>query len=712
MGNSPATGLSTIRFSVGFISFVLIAVIFSCKERVSDRRFKGSFEEEVIGRFKTISYGRSHLTFSEFLSMGGYQAIEEREMERTTVEFQDGIAQITPGRNHIRVRVKMSIDYDYRKDILPFIEISVTCGEGERFFGFGEWADYADATGLIREIWTQEQHVGGDDGMKPFPFGKVLTYFPVPFFISSQHYAFFVSGYARMEFSMCHNEKVWKVKVFSDDLEFFIFSWKEKPLEAIENFTEIVGRQKTPPIWAFGNWLDEILGQDRVLQTAVWARENGVPSSAIWTEDWAGGVWRTDTIYNIAGWDVEEDKNLYPAMRELSLELKKLGFKFLGYFHHFISPDKKIYPQAVTSDILLKSRDGKIKIYFHPVEMKTTMIDLLNPETQNFMYSIMRRKLELGFSGWMADFAEWVTPDLVSYDGKTGWEFHNLYPYLWAKLNRDFFDKHKKDGDFVFFSRSGYTGSWIFSPVVWQGDQNTSFERFDGIGSIIPSMTSIGIAGVANVGPDIAGYTSLGGTSSKELYIRWTAICAFVPVFRTHHGTSPFLNWRFNKDRETTEIFKFYATEHMRIVPYIYNLSRLAERKGYPAVRHLFLEYPHIVRYLPEKLEVIEQQFLLGENILVVPIVEKGTEIREAFIPPGVWLDYFSNHIEYDGGKEGKFVEMRIPIGKISVLVKKGSCIDVFEPVPHSLVPIDIEIKKRYDLLDIGDVKIKQKCFR
>lgn len=690
------------KFSLILVLFFTIAF---CKGE------KQSLEQSIISRFEKVDYGKSKLSFSEFANIGGYQKIEEEEIERKSVGFD--IIKKHYGNDYIKFQVNFAgIDASYKDDILPFVEISVRCGEGERFFGFGEWADYADATGLKREIWTQEQHFGtGDDNNPPRPFGEVSTYFPVPFFISSQNYAFFVSGYSRMEFYMCDSQNFWKVKVFSDNFEFFIFFWNKKPFEAIEKFTALVGRQRTPKIWAFGNWLDQVLGQEYVLNTAKWARENKIPASAIWTEDWAGGTWRTQDIYSIAGWDKQEDKKLYPNIKELSENLKELGFKFLGYFHTFVPVERTVYQDALSIGILMKDKNGSVRYYLHPAEGKTTLIDFSNPKALNFIYENFERAAKLGFSGWMADFGEWVTPDIFTYDGKSGWEIHNMYPYIWAKLNREFWESYKPDGDFVFFSRSGFTGSWKYSPVVWQGDQNTTFERFDGLGSIIPMMTSIGIAGVSNVGPDIAGYTTLGIPSDKELYLRWVSICAFVPVFRTHHGTTPLLNWRFDKDSETTEIFRFYATEHMKLVPYIYKLSKLAEEKGYPAVRHIFLEYPKVVRYLPEKLETIEQQFLLGDSILVAGIVEKGKSSREVYIPPGKWVDYFSPSSKYDGGDDGRFLEVNIPLGKIFVLVKEGSCIEVFDPVPHTLLSVSDDVKKRYEIIDINGTTIKQKCF-
>jgi len=44
------------------------------------------------------------------------------------------------------------------------------------------------------------------------------------------------------------------------------------------------------------------------------------------------------------------------------------------------------------------------------------------------------------------------------------------------------------------------------------------------------------------------------------------------------------------------------------------------------------LEYLHVVEFLPENKEIIEQEFLLGDKILVAPIVERRKTERVVFI--------------------------------------------------------------------------------
>ncbi len=703
----------SIKIVFLFLSLAKIPLIFLFCSKVK--------EDELRVRLNLVKIvvGTSSLKFEEILQTSGFLDIKEELISQKEFKVNFGQDFISDSLyvkfkryNGYQVieAIALNLDFDYKKDILPFIEFWFECQDGERFFGFGEWSDYADATGLTREIWTQEQHVGrGNDSDPPFPVNRVTTYFPVPFFISSRNYAFFLTGYARMEFSMCENDKYWKAKIYDSVVNALVFRWEKKPLEAVEKFTEIVGRQKVPPLWAFGNWIDEIFGQENVLNTVVWLRKNKIPSSAIWTEDWAGGRWTTPTIYNIGGWDTEHSRELYPEIERLSQELKKFGFKFLGYFNTFVPDHHKSHAESREKDILFRDRDGNIRYFWTP-EGRAAIVDILSETGAQYMKDVMKKIADLGFSGWMADFGEWVLPSFIS-GGKTGWEFRNLYPYLWAKINYEFWESYSP-GDYVFFSRSGFTGSWKFSPVVWQGDQNTSFERFDGLGALVPQMTSVGMAGVANVGPDIAGYTTLfSGPSDKELYIRWTSLCAFVPIFRTHHGTEPKRNWRFDKDTETTLVFKRWAEEHIRLAPTFYELSKIAQSRGYPIVRHIFLEYPEVVKYLPEKLEVIEQQFLIGDSLLVAPIVKRGETKREVFIPPGIWFNYFSRNESFSGGENGKFIEIEVPVGEIFVVVKKGSCIKVFDPIPHTLLQVSADVKEQFEITDISNAEIKEICF-
>ena len=72
---------------------------------------------------------------------------------------------------------------------------------------------------------------------------------------------------------------------------------------------------------------------------------------------------------------------------------------------------------------------------------------------------IIKRALDLGISGWMADFSEYLMVDgAVFSSGQSALELHNQWPLRWGKLNREAFEEYNKTGEAVFWMRAGYAG--------------------------------------------------------------------------------------------------------------------------------------------------------------------------------------------------------------------------------------------------------------
>jgi alpha-glucosidase (family GH31 glycosyl hydrolase) len=60
-------------------------------------------------------------------------------------------------------------------------------------------------------------------------------------------------------------------------------------------------------------------------------------------------------------------------------------------------------------------------------------------------------------------------------------------------------------------------------------------------------------------------------------------------------------------------------------------MAREASKTGEPIVRSLEYQYPH------EGYGDVDDQFLLGPDILVAPVLEKGARARSIVLPPGQW---------------------------------------------------------------------------
>lgn len=672
------------------LSFIILLVLCGKKVKEDVEITSESFTIRYLGkdvlRSGRIKFLKVNVSVEQIL--GGYFKFKEEVSKASYAKlFKTGEVQSEIGTARLRIRREGEvtiISVEKLEGDFNRVELEFDCFDDEHFLGLGEWFDSVDARGKVRRIWTQEGHISRGEGEdKAFPIWEFTTYFPAPYFLSTRFYAFMLKTTSMSIFDMCRDE-TWKVQVDDTDFEIVLIHG-ERPLDIILKFTELEGIPPVPPKWAFSPWIDSIKGQDRVLSEAEFIRENKIPCSVIWTEDWRGGREMGFGVYTIGGWGKEPDRSLYSDIEELAGKLNSMGFKFLAYFNTFLVKGREEYEEAFRKGYLVRTTSG----IFHAVapEGEAALLDLTNPSAREWMKGIMRKIADLGFSGWMADFGEWLPYNAQLYDGRWGAEAHNEYPILWQELNKEFWDEYTHTGDYIFFTRSGYIGTQGLSPVVWPGDQNTDWMFSDGLPSVIPAGISAGIMGVVMFGPDIAGYTSLPGlmpTSTKELYIRWTQQGAFSPVMRTHHGVMPEDNWRYNKDKETLEIFKKYAEIHSKLFPYLYSYAKRRE----PIIRHVFVEFPEVVDIMDERMEGwegswLDYEYMLGEYMLIAPVVKEGATRRKLYLPEGSWYDFFSDK-RFEGGK---FVEVSAPLQKIPVFIR--GIIPLLASAPDTFVEVD-----------------------
>jgi alpha-glucosidase len=622
------------------------------------------FKDKKLLRIKKIFFSDYDLKIEENFIVGGF--------------FKKSY---TPKKkNEVNIKEKMSFSADGQKlfintktDGENSVELEIECDGKELFFGMGMWFDSSISNQKKRFIWVEEGHVGGDDDNPPFPDGEIKTYFPLPFFISNKNYGFLLKSFSPSVFDFCSEEKeTLKIILFDSEFSAELY-YAPHPLEIVSIYTERTGRPKPVPDWVFSAWIDAIGGSENVRKTAKLIREKGIRADVIWTEDWRGGKKIESLgIYTIGG-GTKPSRELYPDFETLAAELKSMGFKFLGYFNSFVLEGDEGWDELIKNNALVKYENGEIVKVSVPESqtaggVKAGILDLTNEFALNWMKLVMR-SAEKYFDGWMADFGEWVPANSKLSDNSTGLKSHNKYPILWQKLQRDFWEEVRPNGDFVFFTRSGYIGTQSLSPVVWPGDQNTSWEKYDGLRSAVVAGISLSFTGVSLYGSDIAGYTSLISPSDKELYIRWTQFGAFSPVMRTHHGTNPDKNWRFDKDDETLALFKFYSEIHEKLKDYLKEYHQKAVEKGFPIIRHILLQNPEYEKFLQSDPECFETEYMLGDYILVAPVVEKGKRERNVFFPSGEWVDIFDSRVYRGPG----FFKVQAPLWKIPAFFKKGS---------------------------------------
>ena len=291
-----------------------------------------------------------------------------------------------------------------------------------------------------------------------------------------------------------------------------------------------------------------------------------------------------------------------------------------------------------------------------------------------------------GAMGWMADFAEGISMDVVSETG-LGHEFHNEFPVKWAETCRKAIAMNKfTEENVVFFSRSGGIASPRQSTLMWMGDQVrpmavrttrvflthrlqlTSWDEYDGMKSALGGILAGGLSGFSLTHSDVGGYTMVKVLykRSEQLMKRWTEMNAFSDsVFRTHEGINPDDSQQAYDDC-CAEHFATFSRLHRELYKVIKKtLIKEASETGAPLARHLLLHYPQDpFVYKPES----RFQFLLGPNILVCPVFEDGVESVKCYVPEekAGWTHVFTRKVY--GKTGGEVIDCEAPLGRPCVL--------------------------------------------
>lgn len=546
----------------------------------------------------------------------------------------------------------------------------------EHLYGFGEYGDGPRQRPGRWSTWSEEGPVGLGPlspwlrwtGRVPIPRGYRATYAPSPTWLSSQGYGAWVDQSERIDWAL--NGARRSVRLWAPRLDLHLVTGPDVRT-IIQRRSTILGAPSMPPIWQFSPWNDAVQGEHEALTLASRLREHGIPSSAIWIEDWTGS-WQDHRRFWMRPLSHQLSRSLYPHWESMVDELHRDGFKVLGYFCPEVAVDTPLYQTAMAGGHLVVDAKGC------PVDVDILgkhhgELDLTRLETRQWVKdAIFAPAAAMGFDGWMADFGEHLPVDSCLADGTTGWQSHNRYPELWQSLHREFWETSRPHGDWTFFVRSAALRTPTLAPAMWGGDSDTDWDRADGLPTVVPQALSAGVSGNVFWGTDIGGYMTFGLTPprSKELFIRWAELAALLPLMRTHHGTARPRNWDWDRDDETLAAYAVAARLHALLFPLFYTLADEACRTGLPLVRPVWMEYATALDD--------NRQYLLGHDLLVAPVVKNGQRHQIVDFPPGRWHDWWTG----TGWTGSQRATVDAPLGRPVAFWRDGAWLALSEGVP------------------------------
>jgi len=516
---------------------------------------------------------------------------------------------------------------------------------GEAFHGFGGRHNSLDQHGSEFYNWLQQENLssGSASGWTTvtpggpsylFPNGSLAAYYVQSSFISSAPYGFLLDRNEISHWRMDSDRPdTWQTEVAAPGIDYVVAPGDAS--QAIRTLTSITGRQPVPPRWAVGPTLD---------------REVKYPSDPPdqYEQEVRGDlrdIRRYDLpldAYRIEGWQFLPRDVLSGFIGDL----RRLHIHPLLYFRAFVGQDQigtddpAAYDEALSTRYVATHADGSPYIFISNFSKPAAVIDFTNPAAVSWWQGRIRAALELGADGFMQDFGEQVLAGMHFHDGETGATMHNRLPVLYHQATRgavSAFERQHPGRRIFFYTRAGYTGtpgSAAYEGGNFPGDETTDWTHSSGLASLTTDMLNRAVGGAYGYSTDIGGFfdIALYQPTSKELFLRWAEWAALSPFFRLHGSVGAGVHAPWTYDAETLQAYIRLSLLHERARPLILRLWEQARRTGIPITRPLWLDYPGDPRAAGQ-----DQEWLLGPNVLVAPVVQEGAVSRTVYFPPGCW---------------------------------------------------------------------------
>ncbi|MEW2141025.1 TIM-barrel domain-containing protein [Streptomyces sp. NPDC005409] len=440
------------------------------------------------------------------------------------------------------------------------------------------------------------------------------------------------------------------------------------PARVLQGWSGLTGAAAVPPEWALGyqhaRWGFGSADEVRRVVAAYAAR--GFALSAVHLD--------IDHYDGHRAFTVDEEK--FPDLPLLARELGEAGVRLVSIVDPAVKVGDAVHAsgRAVgAGGAFVRDAAGReVRGEVWPGECAYP--DFTDPQVREWWGGLYGERLARGFAGFWHDMNEPVSfkpfgdatlPRSARHalEGAGGdhREGHNVYALGMARAGWEGLVRLRPDERPFLFSRSGWAGMQRYGGT-WSGDVETSWE---GLRASLALVLGLGLCGVPYSGPDVGGF---GGAPSPELYVRWLQLGAYLPLFRTHSAIwagrrEP---WEFGPEAE--EQARAVLAERERLRPYFVTLAHLARRTGAPYVRPLWWGAPE-----ERGLRDCEDAFLLGDALLVAPVLECGADRRAVRLPRGRWYDTATGAAHEGPGQ----ILLDAPRGRIPVLARAGSVLAV-----------------------------------
>ncbi|HJF34947.1 MAG TPA: glycoside hydrolase family 31 protein [Clostridium perfringens] len=531
------------------------------------------------------------------------------------------------------------------------------------YYGLGEKGGDLNKKGCYTENFNTDDPETDDD--------SITYYKTIPFYVALKEkatYGIFFDNSFRSYFDMGKEmgDRIFFGAIGGQIQYYFIPG--ENIKEVVKNYTTLTGRMEMLPLWSLGyqQCRFSYFSQEEVRELVKTFEEKDIPLDVVYLDiDYMDGfrvmTFKTPNFDDAAG---------------LIGDLKEKGIRTITIIDPGVKVDEEydVFKRGKEGNHFTKKLDGEMFIgAVWPGD--SAFPDFSNKDCREWWKSELKKFIsEHGMDGIWNDMNE---PCVFNNDHKTMLEtclhnsdngviehkeFHNRYGFEMSRCSKEAQEElHPNERGFS-MTRATYAGGQRYSSV-WTGDNMSLWSQMR---MSISMNANLGISGFSFVGNDVSGF---GLDSSEELFIRWMEMGPFIPIFRNHSNmyTRRQEPWAFGPRAE--KIAKKSIELRYELLPYIYDLYYISHKEGLPIFRPMIMEYEKDMNLLN-----MREQFMLGENMIVAPVLYEGERSKTVYLPKGIWFNYFT----MEKLQGGKWYKLPCELDEILVFVKEGAIIPTY----------------------------------
>lgn len=510
---------------------------------------------------------------------------------------------------------------------------------GEVLVGGGESFSALNKRGQTLYWTTCDPHGTQSQGM----------YKPVPFLISSEGYGILCHTTATMTADLGDAYHGAASVQFDDDI-IDVIVFLGSPAEILASYGALAGTSPVPPLWSFGLWMSRITydNEAQVREVASRLRDERVPCDVIHLDTgWFERDWCCDYQFSATRFDD-------PAV--MLSDLKHDGYTVSLWQLPYYTPINPLFEQVVDG-LAITDGDGNLPT-------GDAIADFSNPATVDWFQDQLAPLLKLGVGAIKVDFGEGAPISGQYASGQSGRYEHNRYPLRYQAAVFDV--TLRETSDSIIWARAGWAGCQRY-PLHWGGDAESTDQ---GLASSVRGGLSLGMCGFSFWSHDAGGFTK---RPDAELYLRWLAAGVLGSHVRTH-GQPPREPWTYD-DAGFSDQFRAIVELRYQLIPYLWTQAGICAAAGQPLMRAMLLDNPDLPEAWP-----LEDQYRLGHDLLVAPLLRAHQTERRVWLPPGGWVDWFTG-TRYDQPGWVTLSADRLPV---ILLARQGSAIPVAPVAQHT----------------------------